>query len=384
MKIHPWTARFTDQATEAAFVANQSLHDRWRRRYGTWGLIGLAILPPALLMARDPGYDPLSPLFIIGGILLIYLYLPGKLTRRAGLALVLSLVLWASWSFWNPPPPLPGLVLATAWLLLINAIGYATARAHQIEQRQGFLHNLELESAVGREAAARSQRLRFSSLLAHEFRNPLAIIKSQAQVTEREANTHPEDASATRVLHHQRIIERAVTRLEWLFQQWLDNDSLAAENLEPQREPLSVAPWLTATTQAFGLRAQRPLTLDLPEEIKNLRLHADNKLVTRALFNLLDNAAKYSPPDAAIGVKAFRIQGELGIQVSDAGIGMDAADLERIFLKAVRLAPEGGGAGLGLGLHLAQRIAAVHGGRIEVASLTGHGSTFTLWLPLYP
>jgi signal transduction histidine kinase len=106
--------------------------------------------------------------------------------------------------------------------------------------------------------------------------------------------------------------------------------------------------------------------------------------VTRALFNLLDNAAKYSPPDSAIGIRAFRVQGELGIQVSDAGIGMEAADLERIFLKSVRLAPEGGVAGLGLGLHLAQRIAAVHGGRIAVASLPGHGSTFTLWLPLHP
>jgi signal transduction histidine kinase len=384
MKIHPWTARFTDQATEAAFVANQSGRDQWRQRYGIWGLIGLATIPPALLLARDPGYDPLGPLFIFGGILLIYLYLPGNLPRRAGLALVTSLVLGASWSFWNPPPPLPELILATAWLLLINAIGYATARAQQIEQRQSFLHTLDLESTVGREAAARRQRLRFSSLVAHEFRNPLAIIKCQAQVTEREASTHPGDANATRVLHRQRIIERAVTRLEWLFQQWLDNDSLADDNLEPRRESLPVGPWLTATTQAFGPRVGRPVTLNLPEEIGNLRLHADNKLVTRALFNLLDNAAKYSPPDSAIGIRAFRVQGELGIQVSDAGIGMEAADLERIFLKSVRLAPEGGVAGLGLGLHLAQRIAAVHGGRIAVASLPGHGSTFTLWLPLHP
>ena len=175
-----------------------------------------------------------------------------------------------------------------------------------------------------------------------------------------------------------------MARLEWLFQQWLDNDSLATENLEPRRESLPIGPWLTATTQAFGPWTQRPVTLDLPDEIGNLRLHADKKLVTRALFNLLDNAAKYSPPESAIGIRACRVQGELGIQVRDAGIGMAAADLERIFLKAVRLAPEGGVAGLGLGLHLAQRIAAVHGGRIEVASLTGHGSTFTLWLPLHP
>ena len=126
------------------------------------------------------------------------------------------------------------------------------------------------------------------------------------------------------------------------------------------------------------------MTLALPEGIKDIRLHADERLVTRALCNLLDNAAKYSPPGSAIGIKAFRFQGELGIQVSDAGIGIAAADLDRIFLKAVRLAPEGEVAGMGLGLHLARRIAVLHGGRIDVASLPGQGSTFTLWLPLHP
>ena len=175
-----------------------------------------------------------------------------------------------------------------------------------------------------------------------------------------------------------------MARLEGLFQQWLDHDAWAAEHPEPKREPVPVAPWLADTTHAFGLRAQRPVTLELPEGIKDIRLHADERLVTRALCNLLDNAAKYSPPGSTIGLKAFRLPGELGIQVSDAGIGIAATDLDRIFLKAVRLAPEGEVAGMGLGLHLARRISVLHGGRIDVVSLRGQGSTFTLWLPIHP
>ncbi len=131
-----------------------------------------------------------------------------------------------------------------------------------------------------------------------------------------------------------------MARVEGLFQQWLDHDPWTAEQLEPKREPVPVVPWL-AETHAFGLRAQRPVTLELPEGIKDIRLHADERLVTRALCNLLDNAAKSSPPGSTIGLKAFRLPGELGIQVSDAGIGIAATDLDRIFLKAVRLAPEG-------------------------------------------
>ncbi|MFZ1575357.1 MAG: ATP-binding protein [Chromatiaceae bacterium] len=70
--------------------------------------------------------------------------------------------------------------------------------------------------------------------------------------------------------------------------------------------------------------------------------------------------------------------------MSATGIGMGAADLDRIFLKSLSLAPEGWVSGMGLGLHLSRRISAVHGGRIDVVSLAGQGSAFTLWLPLYP
>lgn len=66
--------------------------------------------------------------------------------------------------------------------------------------------------------------------------------------------------------------------------------------------------------------------------------------------------------------------------MSAAGIGMGAADLDRIFLKSLSLAaPKGWVSGMGLGLHLSRRISAVRGGRIDVASLAGQGSAFTLW-----
>lgn len=343
MKTLPWTARFTDKATAAACVATRFVRDRRHLRHLVWALVGLVAL-----QATTEVWQALV----------------------AGSAVTLTLLVHL-------------LILGCCGGVIFLS-GRVAARAQQLEQRHLALRTLELASVRGGEEEARGQQLRFSALMAHQFRNPLAIIKSQAQVTEREASTHPEDAHASQVLRRQRIIEGAVTRLEGLFQQWQDHDPWAAEPLAPKPEPLPVGPWLARTTQAFGPRTRRPVTLDLPAGINDLRLHADEGLLTRALGNLLDNAAKYSPPGSAIGLKALRFQGELGIQVRDTGIGIAAADLERIFLKAVRLAPEGEVAGMGLGLHLARRIAVLHGGRIDVASLPGQGSTFTLWLPLDP
>ena len=82
-----------------------------------------------------------------------------------------------------------------------------------------------------------------------------------------------------------------------------------------------------------------------------------------------------------IQVRALVVGQEAGIQVRDEGIGIADQDQERIFDKSVRLHPEAGISGMGLGLPLARRIAHLHGGRIDVVSRLGQGSTFTFWLP---
>jgi signal transduction histidine kinase len=115
-----------------------------------------------------------------------------------------------------------------------------------------------------------------------------------------------------------------------------------------------------------------------------MRLYGDETLLSSALLNLLDNAHKYSPPKSPVGIAVILENGQFGIQVSDVGIGIATEDLARIFEKSVRLNPEGGTRGMGLGLYLVRRIAAAHGGRIEVSSIFGQGSVFTLWLPLSP
>jgi two-component system phosphate regulon sensor histidine kinase PhoR len=112
-------------------------------------------------------------------------------------------------------------------------------------------------------------------------------------------------------------------------------------------------------------------------------LRADRDAFARALWNLLDNAAKYSPAEAPIHVSLGREDSRIAISVHDRGPGVPPADRQRIFQKFVRGtgAREDGIKGTGVGLAMVDHIVKAHGGEIRLESEVGHGSTFTMLLP---
>jgi signal transduction histidine kinase len=110
---------------------------------------------------------------------------------------------------------------------------------------------------------------------------------------------------------------------------------------------------------------------------------ADRDALTRALWNLLDNAVKYSPQNKTIWAKATCENGRVAISVSDKGLGIAPHERKKIFKKFVRAASaEAAGArGTGLGLTMVEHIVAAQGGQMHVESELGVGSTFTILLP---
>ena len=122
------------------------------------------------------------------------------------------------------------------------------------------------------------------------------------------------------------------------------------------------------------------LTLSLPDE--PVPLCCDPIRIEQVLNNLVANAIKYSPEGGAVQVTVASVGAEVAIAVSDRGVGIATDDQRRLFERyfrapsSSRVAP-----GVGLGLWAARRIAEAHGGRIEVTSAAGKGSTFTLRLP---
>jgi signal transduction histidine kinase len=112
----------------------------------------------------------------------------------------------------------------------------------------------------------------------------------------------------------------------------------------------------------------------------------DSVLLRRAIYNLLDNARKYSEPGSTIRVSASARERGVTIAVADSGIGIDDADLKQVFTPFFRSdrsrARQTGG--FGLGLALARRVVEAHGGMIEIMSSIGRGTTVVIKLPTKP
>ena len=122
----------------------------------------------------------------------------------------------------------------------------------------------------------------------------------------------------------------------------------------------------------------------LTAAVAPLWMHGDAGRLEQVLFNLLTNARTHAPSATPIEVRLQRAYAEAALEVRDYGRGIAADQLPHLFARFYQVAradrPSQGG--LGLGLFLCQELIAAHGGRITVASTEGHGTTFTVWVPL--
>jgi two-component sensor histidine kinase len=127
------------------------------------------------------------------------------------------------------------------------------------------------------------------------------------------------------------------------------------------------------------------IDLDIPEGLRDLEITADERKIRQLVFNLLSNAAKYTPDGGRISVKLDRDGPDLVISVADTGIGISAEEQERIFedFYQTRDGAKAESPGTGLGLSLVKRLAELHGGRVSVESAgRGKGSRFRFHLPM--
>ncbi|MGZ5022040.1 MAG: sensor histidine kinase, partial [Chthoniobacterales bacterium] len=115
-------------------------------------------------------------------------------------------------------------------------------------------------------------------------------------------------------------------------------------------------------------------------------ISADEHRLQEVIYNLLDNAVKYSQPEGKIRLQAERVDHSVRISVSDEGVGIPARDLPRIFERFYRAdkARSRQLGGTGLGLSIVKHIAQLHGGSVEAASEPGHGTTISIVLPVRP
>jgi signal transduction histidine kinase len=220
----------------------------------------------------------------------------------------------------------------------------------------------------------------FVSNVSHELKTPISLIRVAVETLEMRRFTSAEEGE--RFL---RRISRETLRLNQLVDNILDFARLEAGQRVFRFGAVDLAELVRDTVDSFRPRLDElgfALTLDLPDDLPPAR--GDAAALGQCLINLLDNAIKYSRNRREIRMAASAHDGSVAVAVADRGIGISARDQRRIFEKFVRL--ETGLVhdvkGAGLGLSLVDQIIRAHGGRIEVSSSPGEGSTFTMVLPV--
>jgi PAS domain S-box-containing protein len=218
----------------------------------------------------------------------------------------------------------------------------------------------------------------FLATLAHELRNPLAPIRTGAELLRRVGSP-----SQTRVLD---VIDRQVTQLMRLVNELMEVSRITRGTVELQRELLDLGAVLRTAveTAAPALQASRT-SVDLSVPPEGVWVDGDALRLGQVFTNLLDNAAKYADAGGRVVVVIAREAGEAVVRVRDGGIGIAADMLKRIFdlFTQVDRAPGRTQAGLGIGLALVKSLVELHGGRVEARSEgPGCGSEFEVRLPL--
>ena len=215
--------------------------------------------------------------------------------------------------------------------------------------------------------------------VSHDFRTPLTTVKALAEGLAQGAPSDGADA----VRSAAGGISEQADRLLQLVENVLDLSRIRGGVL-PMRAELNTAEDLVgaAVRHAQGVLAGRAIDYDIDWESPALTGHFDMSHALRALANLLENAAKYSPAGSPITIQVRREDGWLVIAVGDRGAGVAPEERERIFEEFYRppgTSPDAGGTGLGLAI--ARRLAGAQSGTVTYAPRPGGGSFFALKLP---
>ncbi len=235
-----------------------------------------------------------------------------------------------------------------------------------------------LEAITKSEANKESERLRNLMLdsITHELRTPLTSIKGAVGTL----------LSAQEVTSENRhelltIIDEEADRLNRLVGQAVEMAQIEAQEVHMKLAPIAISELVDQTREACAwVSSTHPLHVHLPPLPKVI---ADPEMVGKVLCNLLENAAKYSKPDAPIFISAEQKGGLVLTSVADRGIGIDPAEQSLIFDRLYRSRTQTGSVpGTGMGLAISRAIIESHRGTLTVTSQPEHGSVFTFSLPI--
>jgi signal transduction histidine kinase len=286
-------------------------------------------------------------------------------------------------------------LLMARWLArgMTQPLRDMAAAAHRMEQGDYSVRvSTSSRDEVGQLAAAfnrmsaelenlESSRRDLVANVSHELKTPIAAIR--AHLENLLDGVEQPDPQTLEVMLAQS------ERLGRLVEQLLDLSKLESGEVPLHREPVSLAPLVSQVVSE--IQVSRPdgsvrLASEVPDELPPVE--ADRERVHQVLFNLVDNAVRYTPSGGEVTVSAHRQNGSVEVAVADTGVGIGPEHLPRLFERFYRVDPartredDGTGTGTGIGLAIARSVVEAHGGHISAQSRLGEGSVFTFDLPV--
>lgn len=235
----------------------------------------------------------------------------------------------------------------------------------------------DLNTMAARLLELENSRRDFLGDVSHELRSPVSNIRITNEVLMRRASKLGDNSVA--------LFQTVITeteRLEVLINELMELAAIKSGSFTLNKEQFSIKQLLMELAESSAPKAQQKrqtTSINVPTE---LDLIADRDRIGRAVTNLLDNAIKFTPTEGHISLSCRSEHGQVTIQVTDTGEGIDPAELPKVFerfYRADKARNRAGGSGIGLAI--VQAIAEAHGGTVGVSSNPGSGSTFWISLP---
>jgi signal transduction histidine kinase len=278
----------------------------------------------------------------------------------------------------EPSTLVGALTLALGFGVVVGAAPYLPRyRRRQRDLLEQWAQASEREHAVADKLAeADQQKSEFLALVSHELRTPLTAVKGFVDTVLLHWERLPDD-------RRRELLTRASSNadeLGRLVRQLMEFGRTESGPIQITPDKLDVAAAVDLALLGIApVTAGHRLEVDVPD---GLVVDADADAFNHVLVNLLTNAMKFSPPGSLVVVGAHRAEGEVVVSVADQGPGIAPDEQDRIFDRFYQSRNGNHTRGTGIGLTIAQRFTAQHGGRIWVDSEPGRGATFLFTMPL--